>query len=578
MATTYDDPTLVREPPGTPLPTPSPAATALRDDALAQRAAAHDAAAVPAEAAGIENLPEEPPLPSGRGLTALADILRPPSERVPSEEPAPPAPTGPSWRPRSAAMTVANQLLGQQMTAYDRADELRRQQAAAEAPFVEAAHAAQQRFVNALGQSQKFPTQPVTTPPPSRKLRDFMEPIDGEHPAKAIGRLIQAMGLFAMGIGGIAKGYVGAGLAGLVGAMQGWQEGDAVRADRAFADWKEQTDHAVKEWEREKNAITEAMTNANMELEQRFKLVQLTGLMYQNKIVAELGRAKDLDGMMKYLKEVADSEGKLDTEMAKVFQSVLDRQQKEQFHRDTQDLARQKLDLDRRQTDIDAAYKLEQTDQGRARLAQEAEKIKISREELALKEKELLMGKPTPEGLGKAFIAVDWGKTQLTEISRLASLDKQIDPATGKPRVNLGKVMGGMQPWLVEAAQKDRVGLVPARFIPGASMQLTSEEEKLVSMVNDYVDSVIRIRTGAALPSTEYEKMAGFLPVLALRPESFKERIALAQEALDAQRSSLAQNIRGMGYRVPTTVIPSYGSAMTGWSATPRTAPPTTGP
>jgi len=90
--------------------------------------------------------------------------------------------------------------------------------------------------------------KPETTPPPSRKLTEFLSPVQGESPEASVLKMIQGLGLLAGSIGGLARGDARGALAGLKGALAGWSEGDAARADRAFKDWQAKTDAALAKW------------------------------------------------------------------------------------------------------------------------------------------------------------------------------------------------------------------------------------------------------------------------------------------------------------------------------------------
>lgn len=115
----------------------------------------------------------------------------------------------------------------------------------------------------------------VTPPPPSRKLTDFLAPVEGESPMTSISKLISALGVFATGIAGSVKGDARAGLAALSGAMKGWQEGDKERADRAFADWEASTKTMAENWTRKRQAWQDIMESAKLTLEEKTSALRL---------------------------------------------------------------------------------------------------------------------------------------------------------------------------------------------------------------------------------------------------------------------------------------------------------------
>jgi hypothetical protein len=145
------------------------------------------------------------------------------------------------------------------------------------------------------------PPAPVITPPPSRGLHDFLAPVEGEAPETSILKLIQAVGIFATGISGSARGDARAGLAALTGAMRGWQEGDKERADRHFADWKAFTDASLTKWQTERTTYHDIMESANLSIEQKFKLVQLTATQQDNRMLADAAAKGDLETLLRIL-------------------------------------------------------------------------------------------------------------------------------------------------------------------------------------------------------------------------------------------------------------------------------------
>src|SRR5882724_4252387 len=123
-----------------------------------------------------------------------------------------------------------------------------------------------------------MPSPPGFEKPPSRQLTEFLAPVDGESPQASITKLLQAVGLFATGIAGSAKGDARAGLAAFTGAMKGWQEGDKERADRHFADWEAKTKTALEKWKVERQAYQDIMEDNRMTIEQRLKIAHLKAL------------------------------------------------------------------------------------------------------------------------------------------------------------------------------------------------------------------------------------------------------------------------------------------------------------
>src|SRR2546430_8368894 len=90
------------------------------------------------------------------------------------------------------------------------------------------------------------PSPPTLTAPPSVGLTPFLAPVEGEKPENTISKLIQGVGLLAVGVAG--RKDARAALSALTGALHGWQEGDKERADRHFADWQAQSNTLLNNW------------------------------------------------------------------------------------------------------------------------------------------------------------------------------------------------------------------------------------------------------------------------------------------------------------------------------------------
>src|SRR5437667_12819213 len=105
--------------------------------------------------------------------------------------------------------------------------------------------------------------KPEITPPPSRKLTEFLSPVQGESPEASVLKMIQGLGLLAGSIGGLARGEARGALAGPKGALAGWSEGDAARADRAFKDWQAKTAAALEKWQIEREGYQDWLSASN---------------------------------------------------------------------------------------------------------------------------------------------------------------------------------------------------------------------------------------------------------------------------------------------------------------------------
>jgi hypothetical protein len=145
--------------------------------------------------------------------------------------------------------------------------------------------------------------KPAMPPPPSRKLTDFLAPVNGESPEASISKFIQAAGLFATGISGLVKGDARAGLASLTGAMQGWVAGDKERADRAWADWDSQTQSALKKYELQRKATEDWFAHAPFSLEMGLKGIEIQALIDGDEQLALAARTRDHEAVLKLIGE-----------------------------------------------------------------------------------------------------------------------------------------------------------------------------------------------------------------------------------------------------------------------------------
>ena len=86
------------------------------------------------------------------------------------------------------------------------------------APAIQAAQQAIQSRVNLPAP----PAAPQLKPPPSRKLTEFLSPVEGEAPEQSVSKMMQALGQLAMGLGVGGKRDARAALAAWSGALKGW--------------------------------------------------------------------------------------------------------------------------------------------------------------------------------------------------------------------------------------------------------------------------------------------------------------------------------------------------------------------
>ena len=184
--------------------------------------------------------------------------------------------------------------------------------------------------------AQNAPKPPALTPPPSRGLRDFLATSENESPAASIGKLIQGMSLFAnVAVGGSRRNALG-GMAALAGALAGWQAGDADRADRAFKDWEAQTATALKEYDLQRTAYTDALTASGLTLDGRIQKARLTAL-EQGDTQAMLALESGTIGeMLDLLTKRDDAKAKLTLDVQKMLDARSEASRREAAQRETE--------------------------------------------------------------------------------------------------------------------------------------------------------------------------------------------------------------------------------------------------
>ena len=164
----------------------------------------------------------------------------------------------------------------------------------------------------------QIPAPPVLSQPPSRGVREFLATSENESPVSAIAKLIQATSLFVNGTAGSTRYNAMGALAAITGAMKGWYEGDAVRADRAFADWEAKTNLALKEFDTQNKAYQTALTAANTTLEGRLRAMQLKALEFGDTQAAMALESGSLEKSLDFITKREETGAKLNMEMVKL--------------------------------------------------------------------------------------------------------------------------------------------------------------------------------------------------------------------------------------------------------------------
>ncbi len=224
----------------------------------------------------------------------MPDTAAPPDELQAPDAPA---------RSASPLGDIAAQIgrtIPEWQAAKQRQVDVAKEAAAAQQPGIESAKTSLADLMTFVGE-RPVPQAPPMPAPPSVGLRQFLAPVDGEAPEVSIGKLLHAVGLFATGATGLARGDATAALASMKGALEGWQAGDAVRADRAFKDWQAKTDTMTKAHEREVADYNRIIEAKKLSVSQKIEMLKLVALEHDNtKAVAAL-QAGNLDQFLTLL-------------------------------------------------------------------------------------------------------------------------------------------------------------------------------------------------------------------------------------------------------------------------------------
>lgn len=406
------------------------------------------------------------------------------------------------------------------------------------------------------------PPVPQIGPPPSLGLTPFLAPVAGEAPETSIAKLIQLVGLFGASVSGAVRGDARAGLASLTGALQGWQAGDKERADRAFADYQAKTDAAIKAWQIERTGYQDMMARADMDLESKFKLVQLTALANQNDQVAAAAEARDLEKLVGMLGEESKVAAELEKEMMKLAASKLGADRADALKGMTAEVRTELEGTEGAREYINAGVTppAHMIREANARVKQELAARQI---EVAERTGLAAAARPerTPPAALEALEALDFARGQLSEMKRLI------------PLIPLEETVGGARPWINKIMQEGKVAGIPIPIKAGMS----ADQVRFLTLLQDYSDAIVRSRTGSAMPAGEYQNLLKWIPDQQITGPALIARLNLNDDTVRARAASRRAYLAGGGYRSPEPGVPSLAPSPAptggGWSIRPKAEP-----
>lgn len=530
--------------------------------------------------------------PLGAVLPVVPDIMADPSGR----------PIEPTTPPPAELGDLATQLLGAKtgfMGAADREHAAAQTKAVALTPrtlelqaMLDGATAESTRRIDALEQGR-----PILDTPPSLGLHAYMAPVEGEPAEKSLAKLVTALGMFATGLGGSARGDARAGLAALTGAMEGWHAGDKERADRAFADYQAKTKAALQKWDLERKSYEDWRDNTKLSVEQQKLGLTLEATKHDNNIAAAALERGNLETFWKMiqgenthaenvkmrLQVASDAKERADTDrISREERAVADRLSREQTAAENREASNERA---RQHNEMLVAITGMKVDAGKAVMKQLPADVRtalLADPEVAARIADGL--DPTPEQIAKAEKKVgDERTSRAQDVGLNAANIPQRTPTESMKRlediahsrsyldemarlarvVRLEKLVGGLKPFWNQIAQTGIAttgrGSIGIPISEALRVSLSSDERRFLALTEDYADTILRMRSGAAVTPSEFQRMLGFLPNQSVTPETLLDRIGLQRDLMRSKEQIISEGLRVHGYRgSPITPAPLY--------------------
>jgi len=143
--------------------------------------------------------------------------------------------------------------------------------------------------------------------PPSLEARLFLSP-----PQSVLGQLQNLMlgiGQLATGIAGTkGKGYAIGATAALKGAGEGWQAGDADRAQRALEQWKVENDRLLQAHRSARERYQDILEDQTRTMQDRLSQIEMTARIAGVQDLADAARSGDVDRVLKIVEAGKDRE------------------------------------------------------------------------------------------------------------------------------------------------------------------------------------------------------------------------------------------------------------------------------
>lgn len=415
-----------------------------------------------------------------------------------------------------------------------------------------------------------IPQAPVLPPPPSRGLRAFLATGPNEAPEATLQKVMAGIMTLATSMGGLVRGDGRAALAALSGATQGWAEGDKERADRAFSDWKAKTDQMLTNYNLERASYKDAMEAKALPLEMQRTALMLAGHRWDNAKAISAFQSGDAEKWAQFVGAMSKEGDQLVSAQAKLWEA-------KELKDATLTQAQAKLDEEiRHHLALEGKTKeggltLKELETGvRTRLAADpAARAVIDaggipneaqiRSAIALANQDAI-NRASAVGQNAANVPQRTPTETMRRLEDLAVAQTYVDDMRRLSGiVRLDQVLGGLRPVINEKIQTGRLGFIP--LPESVTSRLTPDELRFLSLTQDYADTILRLRSGAAINESEFRRMIGFIPEQSATPAAFVERLKLQDDLLRTKKDIIRGGLEGGGYRAPDIAAPPLAPA-----------------
>lgn len=406
---------------------------------------------------------------------------------------------------------------------------------------------------------------------PDTRGRSFLA-VDG---GAAVGAVIQGLGLLAQLA--MAGGAPTVALGALTGAMNGWAKGDQARAD---ADWqrylatvdsiRHENAQALKSWQAVMEASGTNLTQAQARLAvdmaeqgQAARAAEVAQLGVDSAYKRWQAEQKIVDGVFDRTEKLLNHQAMEQLRQATLANTAAFQQAQLALSGRKQDeVKRANLEKERLKREagadifknLPAGVKAELlTDPEVKKSVEGGEGITSDQIAAALgRINEKALARAREQGLNAANIPQRTPTESLRRLedltlaqSYIAEMDRLATSAT----VKLDRVVGGIRPWFNQIAQTGKVGPFPVSEPEQA--KLTSDERRFLALTQDYADTILRLRSGAAINESEFRRMLQFIPDQSVTPQTFMARTKLQADLLQSKKAIINAALRGGGYRAP---------------------------